>query len=388
MKPCQLTVPGHVRAGENVIEQLSGIIEAERASKVIVFTDEGVLSTGICNGVFEQIKKANAEYCVIGDLRPEPSTQDVIRTMEQMNRAEGELVVAVGGGSVMDMAKLCAAMKGASYDIYDLLENNSLMEKGLPAVMIPTTCGTGSEATFNAIVAVPEKSVKTGIVNKNMLADYVLLDGNMIAKLPPKIIASSGVDALAHVIECFTSNKANVFSDLYAAAGAKLIFENLVRAYSDANDLQAKSNMLLAAFYGGVAIAASGTTAVHALAYPLGGKYHIAHGVSNAILLAPVMRANLEACEDRLALLEDGINPAGYGRAQSEKAKGMIERIASIVSDTGIPSSLCEFGIGLEDLDFLVDAAADCKRLLDNNRRVLTKNDIRAIYQEVIKGGI
>jgi alcohol dehydrogenase class IV len=334
--------------------------------------------------VFEQIKKAGADYSVISDLRPEPSTSDVTRAVEAINHSNGELVIAIGGGSVMDMAKLCAAMKGASYNIYDLLEKNDLMQKGLPTVMIPTTCGTGSEATFNAIIAVPEKSVKIGIVNKNMLADYVLLDGNMIRKLPPKIIAATGVDALAHAVECFTSNKANPFSDLYAAEGARLIFANLVRAYNNAEDMEAKSNLLIAAFYGGVSIASSGTTAVHALAYPLGGKYHIAHGVSNAIMFAPVMRANLEACEDRLALLEDIVDPSGHGNTSREKAKRMIERIESIVKDTEIPSSLREFGIGMEDMDFLVEAAADCKRLLNNNRCILTNEDIRAIYLEVI----
>lgn len=384
MKKYELTMPRRVYGGENAIEQLAEIIKAEKASHVIVFTDNGVLSTGICEAVFEQIKKAGADCSIISDLRPEPSTQDVTRAVEAINNAKGELVVAVGGGSVMDMAKLCAAMKGAAYDIYSLLEDNQLMQKGLPTVMIPTTCGTGSEATYNAIIAVPERSLKIGIVNKHMLADYVLLDGSMIHKLPPKIIAATGVDALAHAVECFTSNKANPFSDLYAAEGAKLIFENLLRAYSGAEDMEAKNNMLIAAFYGGVSIAASGTTAVHALAYPLGGKYHIAHGVSNAIMFVPVMRANLEACEDRLALLEDIINPSGYGDNRREKAQRMIKRIEELVKAVGIPASLREFGIGMEDMDFLVEGAADCTRLLNNNRRDLTKDDIRSIYLEVM----
>ncbi len=384
MKQYELTIPGYVYGGENAVQKLTDIIASEKASRVIVFTDTGVLGTGICDNVLDQIKKAGADYSIISDLRPEPSTHDVTKAVDSVNKANGELVVAIGGGSVMDTAKLCAAMKGVSYNIYDLLENNDLMQKGLTTVMIPTTCGTGSEATYNAIVAVPEKQVKIGIVNRNMLADYVLLDGSMIRKLPQKIIAATGIDALAHAVECFTSNKANPFSDLYAAAGAKLIFENLVRAYNNAEDMEAKSNLLTAAFYGGVSIAASGTTAVHALAYPLGGKYHIAHGVSNAIMFAPVMRANLEACKDRLALLEDFVNPSGYGHTIDEKAQVMISRIEDIVRDTGIPSSLREFGIGMEDMDFLVEAAADCKRLLDNNRRCLSNEDIRSIYEKVI----
>ena len=146
--------------------------------------------------------------------------------------------------------------------------------------MIPTTCGTGSEATCNAIVAVPEEQSKKGIVNDSMIPDYVVLDSNMIRKLPKSIVAATGVDALAHVVECFTSKKATPFSDTYAVAGAKLIFHNIREAYNNPDNMEAKSNMMTGAFYGGVAITGSGTTAVHALSYPLGGKYHIAHGVS------------------------------------------------------------------------------------------------------------
>ncbi len=159
-----------------------------------------------------------------------------------------------------------------------------LAKKQIKTVMIPTTCGTGSEATCNAIVAVPEEQSKKGIVNDSIIPDYVVLDSNMIRKLPKSIVAATGVDALAHVVECFTSKKATPFSDTYAAAGAKLIFHNIREAYNNPDNMEAKSNMMTGAFYGGVAITGSGTTAVHALSYPLGGKYHIAHGVSNAIL--------------------------------------------------------------------------------------------------------
>lgn len=384
MKQFQLITPGCVKAGEGAVRELSSIIQAVRADQVIVFTDRGVLNAGLCDCVFQQIEKSGAKYDVISDLTPEPSTGDIIRVVEQMKTLNGQLIVAVGGGSVMDTAKLCGVLKDTNYGIYDLMEDSSRIEKGLPAVMIPTTCGTGSEATFNAIVSVPEKSVKIGVVSPNLIADYVILDGNMIRSLPKEIIAATGVDALAHAVECFTSNKANPFSDLFAAEGAKLIFEHLVKAYQEPEDSIAKNRLLLAAFYGGVAISASGTTAVHALAYPLGGKYHIPHGISNAIMFVPVMRANLEAARDRLALLEDFVEPTGFGRSHEEKAESLIRRIETVVRETGIPANLKQYGIGMDDMDFLVEAAADCKRLLDNNLRALTREEIRSIYREVI----
>ena len=248
--------------------------------------------------------------------------------------------------------------------------------------MIPTTCGTGSEATCNAIVAVPEEQSKKGIVNDSMIPDYVVLDSNMIRKLPKSIVAATGVDALAHVVECFTSKKATPFSDTYAAAGAKLIFHNIREAY---NNMEAKSNMMTGAFYGGVAITGSGTTAVHALSYPLGGKYHIAHGVSNAILFAHVMEFNKDTCSKRLAILCDAVYPELAGKSEDEKAQYMIDQIADIVKVTNIPTDLKEFGVKPEDLDFLVDAGSKQQRLLVNNMKELSLDDIRNIYLKVLK---
>ena len=194
-----------------------------------------------------------------------------------------------------------------------------------------------------------------------------------------------GVDALAHVVECYTSKKATPLSDTYAAAGAKLIFRNIEQAYKNPSDMEAKNNLLLGAFYGGVAITGSGTTAVHALSYPLGGKYHIPHGVSNAILFAHVMAFNKDACAERLAQLCDAVYPEQSAGSGEEKADYMIERIAAIVKNTDIPTNLEAFGVKMEDLDFLVDAGSRQQRLLVNNMKELSLEDIRSIYLNVLK---
>ncbi len=251
--------------------------------------------------------------------------------------------------------------------------------------MIPTTCGTGAEATCNAIVAIPEEETKKGIVNDSMIPDYVLMDPRTIARLPKSIVAATGVDALAHVVECYTSKKATPLSDTYAMAGAKLIFGNIRRAYLNPDDTEAKGAMMLGAYYGGVAITASGTTAVHALAYPLGGKYHIAHGVSNAILFAHVMEYNLEACKKQLAELCDAIAPEHFAETETQKARYVIDQIADIVKVTDIPTDLSAYGVKMEDLDFLVSSGSQQTRLLVNNRRELSLDDIRSIYLKVLK---
>lgn len=382
MKSCQLTIPSVVYAGLGSVNNLEAIIERENVKSVLIFTDKGVRGVGLTAKVEEICGRVQCR--VIDDLTAEPAVSDVERVLGEVGEAQVDLIIGVGGGSVMDAAKLASIIIGADYTLRDLLKDSSIAKKYIKTVMIPTTCGTGSEATCNAIVAIPEQESKQGIVNNCMISDYVILDVEMIAKLPPKIIAATGVDALAHVVECFTSKKATMLSDTYAKEGAYKIFHNIRKAYNNAEDMQAKSEMMLGAFYGGVAITGSGTTAVHALSYPLGGKYHIAHGVSNAILFAHVMEFNKDACRERLALLCDAVYPELAVKSTAEKADYIIEQIAGIVKDTNIPTSLNEFGVKPEDIDFLVEAGSQQTRLLVNNCKELSLDDIRYIYKKVM----
>ncbi len=381
----QIKIPSCMYAGEGSIEKICEIIAREQAKSILVFTDPGIRATGLLKLLTEQLDAAGVAYRVFDDLKAEPAYTDVERVVAQAEAFAGDLIVALGGGSVMDAAKLTAVLYHAPYTIRDLLENPAQACRQMKSVMIPTTCGTGAEATCNAIVAIPEEQSKKGIVNDNMIPDYVILDAQMIRRLPKAIVAATGVDALAHVVECFTSKKATPLSDTYAKAGAELIFGNIRRAYEDPDDMEAKSWMLLGAYYGGVAITASGTTAVHALSYPLGGRYHIAHGVSNAILFAHVMEFNMEACQEQLARLSDAVNPGIARKSTQEKAKYLIDEIADIVRVTEIPTDLVRFGVKREDLDFLVDAGSRQTRLLVNNRRELSLTDIRSIYEKVLR---
>lgn len=381
----QIKIPSCVYSGMGSIEDVQTILKQESAKQALVFTDKGVAGAGLLDKLLAVLERCGVDYQVFDELKPEPAYGDVETVVEQMNRENGDIIIAIGGGSVMDAAKLCSLLKGSDYKVKDLLDNPLLASKQLKTVMIPTTCGTGSEATCNAIVAIPEEQSKKGIVNAEMIPDYVILDAQMIAGLPASIVAATGVDALAHVVECYTSKKATPLSDTYAAAGAKLIFRNIERAYENPSDMEAKNNLLLGAFYGGVAITGSGTTAVHALSYPLGGKYHIPHGVSNAILFAHVMAFNKDACAERLAQLCDAVYPEQSAGSGEEKADYMIGRIAAIVKNTNIPTNLEAFGVKMEDLDFLVDAGSRQQRLLVNNMKELSLEDIRSIYLNVLK---
>lgn len=380
-----LKMPHAVYGGENAMDNITSILKSVNAKKVAMFTDKGIEACGLFSLPEEAVKAAGAEYYVLDELPPEPDYMSVQKLVDQFKVSRADMIVACGGGSVMDAAKLASVLVTDEYGVKELLDTPGRARKCVPIILIPTTAGTGAEVTPNAIVAVPEKELKVGIVNENMIADYVILDARMIKNLPRSIAAATGVDALAHCIECFTGNKANPFSDLYALEGLDLILNNIMDACSDPEAMEAKNRMQIAAYYGGLAITASGTTAVHALSYPLGGKYHIPHGVSNAILLAPVMRFNEPVCRERFAAAYDRcVHTEKNCTTVEEKSAYMLAWMEKIVKDLDIPTSLKEFGVPAEDLDGLVEAGMQVTRLLVNNMREVTPADARALYLEIM----
>lgn len=385
LKKYNLKMPRVVYSGENALENIKTIILENKVKKLALFTDKGIESTGLLNYPVKLIEQTGIEVIILNDLPPEPTYEQAQKLVDQFKVSGADFIMAVGGGSVMDTAKLASVLATDQYSIRELLDKPELAKKCVKTLMIPTTAETGAEATPNAIVAVPEKQLKVGIVNDNMIADYVILDAVMIKNLPRKIAAATGVDALAHAIECFTSNKANPFSDIFALEALDLILNNIISACDNPEDMEAKNKMLIASFYAGVAITASGTTAVHALSYPLGGKYHIAHGVSNAILLAPVMRFNEIVCREKFAVVYDRCVHENKGcETVEEKSAFIIKRLEEIVKHLDIPTSLSVFGVPASDLDALVDAGMQVTRLLNNNMRKVTPEDARAIYQEIL----
>ena len=356
MKQYQLTMPQQVFSGETGMQALESL--AARHKKAAVFTDAGIRASGVLERPLAELDKAAVPYVVYDTLPAEPTCDQAQQVIDTFRESGADLIVAVGGGSVMDIAKLAS-------------------------IMIPTTAGTGSEATPNSIVAVPEEQLKVGIVNPEMIADAVILDGEMIRRLPRKIAASTGIDALCHAIECYTSAKANPFSDLFAMQALRLIFANLEKACDDADALDAKEKMMQAAFYAGVAITCSGTTAVHALSYPLGGRYHIPHGVANAIMLMPVMQFNKSCCSKKFAEVYDAVGGMGAG-TDTEKADWVINQMDAMVKHLDIPTSLKPYGVTETDLPLLVKAGMDVQRLLVNNPRTVTAADAEALYRAIL----
>ncbi|WRS26353.1 iron-containing alcohol dehydrogenase [Oscillospiraceae bacterium MB08-C2-2] len=383
MNNYQLKMPPVVFAGTGALVHIGSIVAENKAQRVAVFTDKGIAGAGILDLALAPLRASGIGYKVFDDLAPEPTYQQAQALIDQSRAYQADFIMAVGGGSVMDTAKLASLMLTDEYTVKDLLDNPAQAKKQCKTLMVPTTAGTGAEATPNAIVAVPEKELKVGIVNPIMIADYVILDAAMIKKLPRKIASATGIDALAHAIECFTSNKATPFSNMFALQALEIIFRNIEAACDEPDNMDAKNAMLLASFYAGVAITASGTTAVHALSYPLGGKYHIAHGVSNAILLAPVMRFNQPVCKELFAAAYDRCFQ-NHALSTEEKSDFLITRMEEIIKHLEIPTSLKEFGVPSEDLETLVEAGMQVTRLLQNNMRTVTADDARKIYLQII----
>ncbi|MBQ6523361.1 MAG: iron-containing alcohol dehydrogenase [Atopobiaceae bacterium] len=381
-----LKLPKAVYSGKGALGEISQVLATAGATKVAAFTDKGLRKLGLFDLVEEELKKSGIPYDIFDDLPAEPSYMDVQKVIDEFKQAGADFIVACGGGSVMDSAKLASVSLTDEYVVKDLLDDPKRAHKCVSLLAIPTTAGTGAECTPNAIVGVPERALKIGIVNDGLICDYVILDAEMIRNLPRSIAAATGVDAMCHAIECFTSNKANPLSDTFALEAFDLIMNNIVDACDNADAIDAKNSMQVAAFYGGVAITASGTTGVHALSYPLGGKYHIAHGVSNAMLLVPVMEFNEPACRELFARAWDrAYHGSEVLGSDEEKSKALVKWMGDIVAHLNIPTSLKEFGVDPADLDDLVDAGMQVTRLLVNNRREITAEDARAIYERVLQ---
>lgn len=252
----RLTMPGAVFSGEEALSSIQSLVSA--GDHICMLTDPGIVRAGVADRVLAALKHAGAQVRVMDQVPAEPAYEDVQRLATDVSAGGFNALVAVGGGSVMDTAKLCSIIADGGVTVKDLLQSPNKGKKTLRTIMVPTTAGTGAEATPNAIVAVPEQQVKVGIVNPQMIPDAAILDPEMIRSLPAGIAAATGVDALCHAIECYTSLAATPFSDLYALEAVKLIFSHLEAACLSPDAMESKAAMLLGAFYGGVAIQCSG----------------------------------------------------------------------------------------------------------------------------------
>ncbi|MEN6564813.1 MAG: iron-containing alcohol dehydrogenase [Veillonellales bacterium] len=376
---------GKIVAGAGSIEQIKDLAADYAAKNVVIITDQGVWNSGLVEKPKELLEGAGVNVHVINNTPPEPAVDQVAAIFQAAKEFECQMVIGIGGGSSMDTAKIVSLLFTNNVNLRELVKGKAQIKyRGIPTIMIPTTAGTGAEATPNAIVLVPEEELKVGIVSEKMVSDCVILDPAMTVDLPKHITANTGMDALCHAIECYISEKANPFSDTFALKAITLISRSIRKAYNDGHNLAAREDMLLGALFGGISIATSSTTAVHALSYPLGGKYHIPHGLSNAILLPDVMKFNLDVCEEKFKDIAVAMGLELAGCTTREAAERMIDNLYSMIEDLNVKCDLQAKGINEAALDDMIEAAAKVTRLLDNNPKVVTREDMRAIYKKIL----
>jgi alcohol dehydrogenase len=370
-------------SGVGSIEKIKDIVTDYEAKNVIIITSQGL--SDLVEKPKNILEAAGVNVHIISDTPPEPAVDQVNAVFNVAKEFECQMIIGIGGGSAMDTAKIVALLLTNQVELRDLVKGKAqIKRRGVPTLMIPTTAGTGAEATPNAIVLVPEEELKVGIVSEKMVCDCVILDPEMTIGLPKHITANTGMDALCHAIECYISKKANPFSDTFALKAISLISRSIRTAYNDGKNLQAREDMLLGATFGGISIATSSTTAVHALSYPLGGKYHIPHGLSNAILLPDVMKFNLDVCEDKFKDIAIAMGLDVGDCTTRQAAEKMIANLYSLIEDLNVKCDLKEKGINEAALDDMIEAAEKVTRLLDNNPKVVTKADMRAIYEKLL----
>ncbi len=347
---------------------------------VLLVTDKNIGGIPLVQELIKQVCDKVATVKMVDSVPPEPSQHDVAAIVASLDTSGVDLVIGVGGGSVLDVAKLLSVLCVEHSPTLEALLNGEKPQSRTASLLIPTTAGTGSEATPNAILAIPEKETKVGIISPVMLPDYVVLAPELTTSMPAHIASSTGIDALCHLIECFTATVSNPVSDNYALIGLQKLFASLETAVAEPGNLAARLDMLWASYYGGAAIAHAGTHLVHAMSYPLGGKYHIPHGVANAILLAPCMRFVRPAAVTKFAQAWDLVPGADLSLSDEEKSVALVDYFAALVKRLKLPASLDELGIGSDHLPYLVEAALDVQRLMKNVPAPVSASDVRDVY--------
>lgn len=340
-------------------------------------TDAEVVALGLTDAC----RAAIGEVVLFDAVEADPSRATLMAAVAAGRAAGVTSVVGFGGGSPMDVAKLAAYLLGSG-DALDTIWGVGLATgRRLPLFLVPTTAGTGSEATPVAVITC-EGGEKRGVNSPALIADWAALDATLTLGMPRPLTAATGIDAIVHAIEAYTSAKAkNPISDLYAVEALRLLSANLLKACDHPGDVDARSAMLLGAHFAGLAFANAPVAGVHALAYPLGGLHHLPHGVSNALMLRPVLQHNQEAARDSYAALAQVLAPECAGQGSQAQCALLIDRLDALVAASGIAPRLRDHGIGQGDIATLAREAMKQQRLLVNNPCPIDEADARRLYE-------
>lgn len=348
------------------------------AGKVGDWVGEGarvlVIAQPVTAGMVDSLG-LSGEVKVFTDVAPEPKDTDLEAALTAARAHKPDVVIGLGGGSVMDVAKLVAVLWNSHQTLADVAGPNRVAGKGARLVQIATTAGTGSEGGIRALVTNSETNAKTAVESPHMIADLAVLDPELTMSVPRAVTAATGVDALAHCVEAFTNINAHPLIDDYARMGMKLVGKYLKLAVEDGDDAEARAGMLLASFYGGLCLGPVNTAAGHAIAYPLGSHAGMPHGISNALIFPHVLAFNAPVAAEKTAEILEAL-----GLPVSSNPESVLKSAYGFCADLGIDMSLRAHGVTANDLRPWAEEAHGIRRLMDNNPRDMSVENVEAIY--------
>ncbi|MEP0962721.1 MAG: iron-containing alcohol dehydrogenase [Roseobacter sp.] len=364
-------------------EILDSMPNASKHPEVLFVTDPGIMRLGLANQALASLKQSGFQVAVFDKIEPDPKASTVMEAVALAQQHEATCVIGFGGGSSMDVAKIIALLAISQQPLDEIYGVNQATGTRLPLVLVPTTAGTGSEVTAISILTTGSEE-KKGVVSPIILPDIAVLDAELTTGLPAHITAATGVDAMVHAIEAFTSRNANnnPMSKMLAKQALDLLGANIREAVFNGSNKQARANMLLGSMLAGQAFANSPVAAVHALAYPIGSLFHVPHGLSNAMVLAEVMRFNAPECGAEYAELAAHVFPdINTNRSHQAVTAEFIERLGQLNTDLGLEAGLHHVGIAKADIPKLASDAMNQTRLLVNNPREVGLEDAARIYE-------
>jgi alcohol dehydrogenase class IV len=363
-------------------DRLADFAREHGMSRVLVVTDRGLRASGVLDHALASFAGSGISVSVFDGVEADPPEASVVAAVAQAVAESVDGVIGMGGGSSLDTAKLVALLARTGQSLGDVYGVGRAAGPRWPLIQVPTTSGTGSEVTPIAIVTTPT-SEKVGVVARVLYADLALLDATLTMGLPPRVTAMTGIDAMVHAIEAYTSrHKKNLLSDSLSIRALILLSENLRYVLEDPQDLPARRAMLQGSMLAGMAFANAPVAAVHALAYPIGGHFHVPHGHSNALVLVPVLEFNLAAASMQYAELSRALRRDAQAACTTFTGEGFVRAIEALVGDLGIERRLRDVGVREDQLSLLATDAMKVQRLLVNNPRDVTFDDALALYQQ------
>jgi len=374
------TVPRIVNA-PGASTQLAGELDRLGVAKPLLVTDPGLVAIGLVQPVVEALARAGLAPVVYDAVREDPPEDTVLAAAALARQHDVDGVIGLGGGSSMDVAKVVAVLLGGEQALSDIYGVGQVTGARLPLALVPTTAGTGSEVTPVAVITTGE-TTKAGVSSPVLLPDVAILDASLTLGLPPAVTAMTGVDAMVHAIEAYTSkHKKNPLSDNLAVNALARLARNIRTAVHSGGDAAARADMLLGACQAGQAFANAPVAAVHALAYPLGGHYHIPHGLSNSLVLPAVLEFNAPAACHLYAELAELVVGAPVNGSAEARTAALVDALRTLIDDVALPATLAQAGVEEGDLEMLAEDALLQQRLLVNNPREVSYDDALAIYR-------